>query len=192
MGSFDGAEICELVGLYMLSQLCRIFPKEDMGVYRDDGLSAIKASGPEGDRARKEVEQIFIKNGLKAKVEALTPCTDHLDMNLDLTTGKFWPFRKPNSETLYVNTKSNHPPNVIKQIPASINRRISSLSCDTDTFNNAKPHYEQALKVSGHSAQLKFIDPNSPSPSVTRTAMPPKRNAEGEKSFGLTRLTIAM
>ena len=72
------------------------------------------------------------------------------DMNLDLATGKFWPFRKPNSETLYVNTKSNHPPNVIKEIPKSINKRILSLSCDSDTFNNAKPHYEQALRNSGH------------------------------------------
>ena len=172
MGSFDGAEVCELVGLYMLSQLCQVFPKEDMGVYRDDGLGAMEVSGPEGDRARKNVEQIFTENGLKAKVEALTPCTDHLDMNLDLSTGKFWPFRKPNSETLYVNTKSNHPPNVIKQIPESINRRISSLSCDSDTFDNAKPHYEQALRNSGHKPQFEFLEPTPATPLPNQADTP--------------------
>ena len=37
MGSFDGAETCELVGLYGLAQL---MPLEiNVGLYRDDGLA---------------------------------------------------------------------------------------------------------------------------------------------------------
>ena len=87
--------MCELVGLFMLSLLCERFHTEDLGVYRDDGLGAPVVSGPEGDRARKDVEKIFQEQGLQAKVEALTPCTDFLDINLDLATGKFWPYRKP-------------------------------------------------------------------------------------------------
>ena len=36
MGSYDGAEICDLVGLYLLSQLQNL--KLNIGLYRDDGL----------------------------------------------------------------------------------------------------------------------------------------------------------
>ena len=39
MGSFDGAESCELIGLYMLSQLTHL--DINIGLYRDDGLSVM-------------------------------------------------------------------------------------------------------------------------------------------------------
>ena len=38
MGSFDGAETCELVGSYLLSKLSPQYRK--LGLYRDDGLGA--------------------------------------------------------------------------------------------------------------------------------------------------------
>ena len=37
MGSFDGAEACELVGLFLLSQLSHT--NLNVGLYRDDGLA---------------------------------------------------------------------------------------------------------------------------------------------------------
>ena len=42
MGSFDGAEICELVGLYIQSNLENILPKSNFGLYRDDGLILLR------------------------------------------------------------------------------------------------------------------------------------------------------
>ena len=38
MGCFDGAEICELVGSFILNQLGSVIDKNDIGLYRDDGL----------------------------------------------------------------------------------------------------------------------------------------------------------
>ena len=38
MGSFDGAEICELVGLYIRSKVEKILSKSNFGLYRDDVL----------------------------------------------------------------------------------------------------------------------------------------------------------
>ena len=43
MGSFDGAEICELVGIFILNHLGKRFGKENIGLYRDDGLAIIKS-----------------------------------------------------------------------------------------------------------------------------------------------------
>ena len=39
MGSFDGAEKCEIVGLYLLGKLSNLLSKENVGLYRDDGLA---------------------------------------------------------------------------------------------------------------------------------------------------------
>ena len=38
MGSYDGAEICELIGVYILSHLETIINKNKMRLYRGDGL----------------------------------------------------------------------------------------------------------------------------------------------------------
>ena len=42
MGSYDGAETCELIGKYMLSLITAKF-KDQVGLYRDDGLAVCKA-----------------------------------------------------------------------------------------------------------------------------------------------------
>ena len=42
MGAFDGAEVCELVGIYLLSQITATYEKKDIGLYRDDGLGVFK------------------------------------------------------------------------------------------------------------------------------------------------------
>ena len=42
MGSYDVAEICELVGVYLIHQIKEKFPQLDFGLYRDDGLGCYK------------------------------------------------------------------------------------------------------------------------------------------------------
>ena len=50
MGCFDGAEVCELVGLYILHLVRTIMRNENVDLYRDDGLGILKNSpGPEND-----------------------------------------------------------------------------------------------------------------------------------------------
>ena len=56
MGSYDGAEVCEIVGLYLLEKLSTLIDKKKIGLYRDDGLSVIdNANGPKLDRLRKDI-----------------------------------------------------------------------------------------------------------------------------------------
>ena len=63
---------------------------------------------------------------------------------------------KPNNTPLYVHQESNHPPNILKNIPESINRRLSTISSDETMFNNAAPAYQEALKNSGYKYKLKY------------------------------------
>ena len=70
MGSYDGAEICELVGLFILNHLGKKFGKKNIGLYRDDGLAVIKnRSARLADKTRKELHKIFEQFGLKITFE---------------------------------------------------------------------------------------------------------------------------
>ena len=67
---------------------------------------------------------------------------------------------KPNDQPIYVHRKSNHPPNILKNIPAAINKRLATISADEESFNISAPTYQQALKSSGYEYKLKFTTPN--------------------------------
>ena len=54
MGNYDGAEICELVGLYLLSKLAPLVGTKNIELYRDDALTVIQqVNGTKLDRVRK-------------------------------------------------------------------------------------------------------------------------------------------
>ena len=55
------------------------------------------------------------------------------------------PYRKPYDDPLYINKHSNNPPSILRQLPTSINKRISTLSSDKQTFEDAAPAYQSAL-----------------------------------------------
>jgi hypothetical protein len=44
MGSFDGAEVCELIGLFILNSLAKKYGKDRVGLYRDDGLILLRGT----------------------------------------------------------------------------------------------------------------------------------------------------
>ena len=160
MGSFDGAELCELVGLYLLHKLEPLIGMPNTGLYRDDGLTAIRSqSARRLDKLRKDIIAVFKAEGLSITIQANLPSTDFLDVTLDLQTGKYSPFRKPGSTPIYVHAKSNHPPSVIKEIPKMIEKRLSDLSCDKGEFDKVKRVYEEALASSGHPINLQFQPP---------------------------------
>ena len=68
MWSFRGAEICELVGIHILSLLSNKFDKQSTGLYRDDGLTPLRnTSEQKTNRIRKEMIEIFKNAALKSK-----------------------------------------------------------------------------------------------------------------------------
>ena len=70
--------------------------------------------------------------------------------------GKHYPFTKEGNVPLYVHKKSNHPPSILKNIPDSINRRLSETSSDRECFDNAKTVYQEALNKSGYNYNLSY------------------------------------
>ena len=57
---------------------------------------------------------------------------------------------------LYIHTKSNHPPSVIKAVPEGINKRLSEISSNEDIFKRAIPEYQAALARSGYAHKLEY------------------------------------
>ena len=140
MGSFNGAELCELVGLYILHILGEKYGKHRIGLYRDDGLACFGyTSGPQADRIRKDFIKIFREDfDLSITCETNLKAVNFLEITLNLATGKYQPYNKPDNNPLYINILSNHPPNIIKNLPGNISKRINNLSADETTFNKSK------------------------------------------------------
>ena len=160
MGSYDGAEVCELVGLFILRDLEGQL--DNVGLYRDDGLAAMcTTSGRLGDKARKQLIATFQKFGLKITATANLKRVNFLDVTLDLTDGTYKPYRKPNDEPLYINRLSNHPPAITRQLPLSVNKRINKLSCNRTSFDASSQLYNNALRQSNYDATLTYDQPTS-------------------------------
>ena len=162
MGSYDGAEVYELV-VYILSLLANRVDKEDTGLYRDDRLVIVRnLTGPQTDKTRKDIIKIFKEIGFKIKIKTNLKHVDFLDVTFNLNNSTYQPYKKEDYQLLYINTSSNHPPSIIKQTPTSISRRLSDNSSNEEIFNTAKTEYETALKNSGHSAPLSFTHRKPP------------------------------
>ena len=84
MGSYDGAETCELVGTYMLSEISKIIPNTNNGLYQDDSLAIEHETSQNAQKIKKELCKKFREIGLKITANANVTITDFLDVIFDL------------------------------------------------------------------------------------------------------------
>ena len=128
---------------------------------RDNGSAIVhKTNGSKVDRLIKDIIRLFKDERMSTTIDTKLFETDFSDVSFNLNTGTCFPFKKLNNTPLYIDSKSNHPPSIIKQLPSMTNNRISCLYCDKTEFNKAKITYEKALKSSGYQATLKFEKPS--------------------------------
>ena len=157
MGSYDGAECCEIVGLFILSKLEPIFG-QNVGLYRDDGLGVLRHSGPEAEQIKKKVQKLFSEMGLKITVDTHISEVEFLDLWLDIKRKCFKPYRKNNNIPSYIHFDSNHPTSIKKHLPNMISARISSLSSSKEIFNAEKPFYDAALQKAGYKDHISYVN----------------------------------
>ena len=114
MGSFDGAETCQLViCLNFMLSLLQSELGNNIGLYCDDGLGVFNKPPREIENTKKEICRIFYEHGLRITIEANKTITHFLDVTLKLEPGIHEPYMKPNNSPRYINIHSNHPPNVL-------------------------------------------------------------------------------
>ena len=157
MGGYHGAEICELVGLFMLDGLTKIIPGGKVALYRDDGMAIIpKQSGRISEQLIQTIHTFANSIGLKVEVEPPSTRTEFLDVVLDLENRVYSPYRKPNSEIKYIHNKSNHPHNITGQMTHMIEDLISRSSSNKAEFEKAAPTYRKALTSSGYDGDIAY------------------------------------
>ena len=85
-----------------------------------------------------------------------------MDVTLDLSNNSYKnkPFIKPNQNPSYINVNSNHPKNIIKQIPKAVNLRIGKLSANEKIFKESSKRYIEALKNSGFKEDFRYLKQN--------------------------------
>lgn len=165
MGSFDGAETCEIVACYMLSILNAKYPGK-FGLYRDDGLGILTEPTKKVEQIKKDICSMFRENELRITIDANKTRIDYLDVTFDIKKESYQPFIKPNSIPTYVHSNSNHPPSVLNNIPYGINKRLSNISSSKEIFDHSKTIYQEALNKSDYIHQLTYsLNHQNPRPT---------------------------
>ena len=81
---------------------------------------------------------------------------NYLDVTFNLEDGSYRPYRKPNDETHYIHIHSDHPTSITKQLPRSIEKRLSQLSSSKDIFYETTPYYKQCLASCEYNEKLTY------------------------------------
>lgn len=81
MGDYNGAEVCGVVGLFLLNNLGKNFEKNSVDLYRDDGFAISKnINGHHADKIFKEFHQWFTEKGLSLETESKIETVNYLDI----------------------------------------------------------------------------------------------------------------
>ena len=75
---------------------------------------------------------------------------NYLNVTLNLKDGSFRPCDKPDNIIQYITKESNHPPNFIKHMPASIEKQLSNNSSDVKMFQESAIYYEDTINKAGY------------------------------------------
>ena len=90
MGAYDAAEVCELVGTFLLDRISAKYDKNNIGLHHDDGLSVFKKkSGTQLERIKKNLQKTFKEFGLEVVAESNLRVVNYLDVTLNLNNGRF-------------------------------------------------------------------------------------------------------
>ena len=88
------------------------------------------------ERIKKSLQKTYKDFGLQIAAESNLRTVNYLDVTLNLNDGSFRPCDKSDDIIQYINKKFNHPPDLIKHLPASIEKQLSNNSFDKKYFKN--------------------------------------------------------
>ena len=104
MRTYDGAEVCELIGIFMLSLLSKHINKSHIELYRNDGLAILKNnSRTEVEKFKEKFQKLFKEKHIDIIVQYNFKITNYFNITLKLNDGSYRPYRKSKQETKYIN-----------------------------------------------------------------------------------------
>ena len=113
-------------------------------------------NGQQTDKIRKNIIKVFKSIRFQIEIETNLHEVNFLDIAFNLRSGRYLPYKKPNDKLLYVHTLSNHPPQIIRQFPLSINERLCNNSSNETVCESTKLEYQEALRKRSYKSTLKY------------------------------------
>ena len=99
MGGYEGAEVCELVGTYLIHKLSLKCNKNDIGLYLDDGLVIFKNfTGPKSEKVKKDIQNFFKENEVDILIQSNMKRVNYLDITLNLEKSAYCTYQKENNQ----------------------------------------------------------------------------------------------
>ena len=96
MGSYGGAEIFQLVGIYLMFPLTNIIDKSNSGLHPKDVLILLRnVSRQNMDGIRKNVAKIIKEVGFKIEIKTNLKIVAFLGITFNLTNSTNGPYKKP-------------------------------------------------------------------------------------------------
>ena len=120
------------------------------------GCLYLKTKVTQLERRKKSWQKTFNDFGLEIVAESYLRIVNYLNVTLNLNDSSLRRYHKPDDIIQYINKKSNHPPNVIKHLPTSIGKPLSSNSSDKKIFKEAAMYYEDTLNKAGYANKLVY------------------------------------
>ena len=105
-------------------------------------------------KSKKHFCKLFKDHDLELSIQCNSKVVNFLEVTLNLENWTCRPFLKDNNKIIYVNTESNDPPSIIKQLPKSIELRLSQLPANKEIFKNPVTPDNEALTKAGYRHQL--------------------------------------
>ena len=118
-------------------------------------------NGTQLEKTKKNLQKTFKGFGLEIVAESNLKIVNYLDVTLNLNSGYFKPYHKPDGIIQYINKESNHPPSIIEHLPASIEKRLSNNSSNEKIFKEAAIYYEDTLNKAGYINNLVYHTPST-------------------------------
>ena len=87
-GAFDSAEVCDIMGLFLISELQAKNLDIQAGVFRDDGLAVTALNQRQAESTKKKICEIYRQHGLGITGEANKNSVQILDVEFDLNKNK--------------------------------------------------------------------------------------------------------
>ena len=87
------------------------------------------------EKIKKRLQKVFKTNGLNVIIECDMKVVNYLDVTFKLNKGTYQPYQKPDNIIQNIHAESNHPPNIIKQIPKTTEKHLSWLSSNEVIFS---------------------------------------------------------
>ena len=113
------------------------------------------------EKIKKHLQKVFKNNSLDVIIECKMETVNYFDVTVNLNDGTYRPYQKPDNISQYIHVESNPPPNIIKQIPKTVEKRLSQLSSNEEIFNESVPFYEDKLHQLGYQQNLNYNPVNT-------------------------------